>query len=653
MCTLCVATQSFDPHRHVAGGATPAVDAAGPAAPPKLATLDQLSYQLTDGYWGNQQFTWDTSVSNVISVNLTRLSPDAQQLARWAMEAWEMVADLDFVEVATGEMITVDDSELYAAWAYAPGGATVQGIEMNVGARWVSDYGNTIDSYSFQTFVHEFGHAIGLGHQGNYNGAASYPRDALFENDSWQVSVMSYFSQNQNTSTTASYALLAGPMMADIHAIQALYGAPDASSATSGDTVYGQGSTLGNYMDDVFDWLATDTPSPSIQGRNVAFTLYDRDGDDRIDFSYATTAIRLDLREERFSDIGSLTGALAIARDTVIEEARLGTGNDALTGNAVANRLFGGTGRDTLDGAEGADLLEGQGGNDSLLGGTGADTLRGGLGNDTLKGDSSVDLLDGGADDDQLVGGAGADTLLGGDGNDVIYSNTGVDEVHGGHGADWVSSGGGVDVVHGGAGNDTLIGRTGWDTLFGGNGQDALFGSEGQDSLLGQQGDDYLSGGFGFDTLEGGAGDDSLYGNLGSDALDGGQGHDALYGASGNDTLIGAAGKDTLFGAQGVDVLEGGAGDDEMHGGSLVDTFIFRPGHGHDTIVDYETHDVLRFHATLTGGMRDVDAVLSTYAEAPQNGAVRFTFEDGSTLHVQGFTPITDIDTLRGSIEIF
>ncbi|MEL6437481.1 MAG: hypothetical protein AAFP99_11895, partial [Pseudomonadota bacterium] len=44
--------------------------------------------------------------------------------------------------------------------------------------------------------LHEFGHALGLRHQGdyNYNGTPiTYQDGAYFSNDSWQLSVMSYF----------------------------------------------------------------------------------------------------------------------------------------------------------------------------------------------------------------------------------------------------------------------------------------------------------------------------------------------------------------------------------------------------------------------------------------------------------------------------
>ena len=74
-----------------------------------------------------------------------------------------------------------------------------------------------------------------------------------------------------------------------------------------------------------------------------------------------------------------------------------------LTGNEVANRIFGGVGGDTLDGG---------GASDTLLGGDGADSLVGGAGDDRLTGGDAADILNGGAGKDVLTGGAGADIFV-------------------------------------------------------------------------------------------------------------------------------------------------------------------------------------------------------------------------------------------------
>ena len=57
---------------------------------------------------------------------------------------------------------------------------------------------------------------------------------------------------------------------------------------------------------------------------------------------------------------------------------------DLITGNALANRLFGGNGNDILHGGSGDDRLSGGRGNDRLNGGTGADVLLGGPGADVF-----------------------------------------------------------------------------------------------------------------------------------------------------------------------------------------------------------------------------------------------------------------------------
>ncbi|KIC43929.1 hypothetical protein RA29_21625, partial [Tateyamaria sp. ANG-S1] len=321
------------------------------SAPPQPATegtLDELAEYLTEGYWGGREITFDTSASNQITVNLTGLTAAGQQLARWAMEAWEMAVNLDFVEVSSGEMITMDDEES-GAFAYSPNSGSSNGVELNVSRAWLTNNGTSIDSYSFQTYIHEIGHAVGLGHQGDYNGNATYGVDETFANDSWQVSVMSYFSQTENTSTNASYAYVSTLMMADILAAQNLYGAPGASTATAGNTTYGQGSNLGNYTDEIFNWIATGNTTANVTGNLMAYTIYDRDGIDTLNFEFTTNDARLDMRAEQFSDFGTLVGILGIARGTVIENAILGSGHDAVTGNVAANMVAGGAGNDLLD----------------------------------------------------------------------------------------------------------------------------------------------------------------------------------------------------------------------------------------------------------------------------------------------------------------
>ncbi|MFW8593899.1 M10 family metallopeptidase [Cribrihabitans neustonicus] len=391
-------------------------------APPQPATLNQLADYLTDGYWrdhGLRSHSFETSRDNVITVDVTGLTAEGRQLARWAFEAWEMAADIEFRETGSGADITFDDN---GSGAYsnsdAYNGRTVRAF-VNVSLSWLEHFGTSPDSYSYQVYLHEIGHALGLGHQGNYNGSATFGIDNEFANDSWQLSVMSYFSQNENTLTDASEALLLTPMMADVIAIQNLYGAPDTDSATAGNTVWGPGTRLPGVLGDLFN------DQNHYRGYDVAFTIYDRSGTDTLDVSGFSAGSRIDLRGGHFSDIDGLTGNVGIARGTVVENTLTGSGNDTVTGNAADNIIRGGGGSDRLRGHGGEDLLAGGGGGDRLFGHNGDDRLRGHNGEDELRGGSGRDALAGGGGDDRLDGGRGNDRLTGGSGADVFVFTAG------------------------------------------------------------------------------------------------------------------------------------------------------------------------------------------------------------------------------------
>jgi Ca2+-binding RTX toxin-like protein len=327
------------------------------AAPLEAYTNDQIAEFLQSGYWvGNGQTArhWNVTDGGTITVNMVGLTADGQTLARAALQLWSDLTGINFNEVLSGGSLVFDDDQDGAFATSNVSGGLILSAAVNVSTAWLGSYGTNLDGYSFQTYIHEIGHALGLGHAGPYNGSADYGVDAGYLNDSWQATVMSYFSQTENTYVDASFAWVVSPQTADIVAIQNMYGL--ASSIRPGNTVYGFNSTAGNAIYDATSFTQV-----------TSYTIVDTGGTDTMDYSGSRANQTLDLRAEHFSSLQGGTGNVGIARGTVIENAIGGTGNDTLIGNAAANRLTGGTGNDTFYASGGSDVLDGGGDTDLVI----------------------------------------------------------------------------------------------------------------------------------------------------------------------------------------------------------------------------------------------------------------------------------------------
>ncbi|SEN10886.1 Hemolysin-type calcium-binding repeat-containing protein [Gemmobacter aquatilis] len=366
-------------------------------------------------------------------------------------------------EAAHGADISFDNRDS-GAYAYSDvAGTRILYSYVNIARNWdASDL--SLNSYWLQTYIHEIGHALGLGHAGNYNTTASFPTDAHYANDSVTNSIMSYFFQGENPNIEADFGFLATVMPADILAIQDLYGSDVTTHA--GDTTYGANSNVDGYLGAMFAQIFAEAPAdPAVyQGENMVLTLYDTGGHDLLDLSPSRGPQVISLLAETFSSIGGYLSNLTIARGTVIEDVIAGAGADTVLGNAAAN------------------MLDGAAGSDWLIGGAGADTLAGGLGNDLLKGGAGRDTASfATATRGVIVDLALTTAQSTGAGQDRL---TGVENLTGSAFNDGLGGNGAANVLDGVAGRDLLVGRGGNDWLLGGAGADTLSGGLGRDAFV-------------------------------------------------------------------------------------------------------------------------------------------------------------------------
>ncbi len=198
--------------------------------------------------------------------------------------------------------------------------------------------------------------------------------------------------------------------------------------------------------------------------------------------------------------------------------------------------------------------------------------------------------------------------------------------------------------------DDTKVGTKYSDVFEGGEGDDSLSGGASPDFIMGGSGDDEIYGGGSMDTLNGGGGADAIYGGHGGDWIRGGSGNDAIEGGAGDDVIMGDAGDDTIDAGADDDIIIDGAGDDTLTGGTGEDTFSFLPGHGNDTITDFNTSDdqidLSQFTTAIT--WEQLSAKITTVTDPGDPNTVTgvqidLTDFGGGTITLEGVTATSDL----------
>lgn len=576
-------------------------------------TNQQIIGQLDSGYeWSGLSLTYGFPTSAdwfpyAEKTGFSALTSTQRTAATLTVKLWDDLIASDFTLAADGAAANVKfmntTTDIGYAHAYFPGGYTA------AGSVWFnSQYGAssgtnnlmspTVGAWGWTAFVHETGHALGLDHPGEYNGGSpTYANDALYAQDSQMYTLMSYFTaSNTGADWVASdgrtyYAQT--PMLHDIMAIQAMYGAE--TTTRTGNTVYGFNSTADAW---VYDFTLNLHP---------VLCIWDSAGNDTLDLSGWTTSCVINLAPGSFSSCDAMTYNISIAYDCVVENGLGGGGADTITGNAVANNLYGLLGNDTLTGGGGNDVIDGGGGSDTVVySGARANylvawnaatstftvtDLRAGTpdGADTVRGAEYFRFSDVTVTAADLASGAGTG------GGSGTTGTAGADTLNGTAAADQMFGYGGNDVLNGNGGNDRLDGGTGSDTMRGGTGDDTYVVDSSGDVVveLAGQGVDLVQTTLASYTLGAdvekltftGSGNHYGSGNGLANVITGGAGGDSLYGQAGHDTLIGGGGNDRLDGGTGSDGMYGGAGNDTYIVDSTGDLTSESANEGYDQVL--------------------------------------------------------------------
>lgn len=176
---------------------------------------------------------------------------------RAAFSVWEKLAAIDFVEIADTLESNIrlgwsnidlrGNTLATATWRYASTTLVEAEIEFDRDEAWRPTSATATSPNFYATAVHEIGHAIGLGHADD------------------RTSIMYPYQTNVTT-----------PSVADIQAVQSLYGVPDNPAANAVYRFFNQDNGVHFYTASIAERDAVKAALPQYQYEGPAFALPDQ-----------------------------------------------------------------------------------------------------------------------------------------------------------------------------------------------------------------------------------------------------------------------------------------------------------------------------------------------------------------------------------------
>lgn len=296
----------------------------------------EITYSVADlpPYAANYPYVTYSAVTN------TKIHDDF----RAAIATFSKYIPLTFTEVSIGADIallqTPQGNANSASSAYPWFSQASPGFNGDVflNSDQITTFGKGINTYGFESLLHELGHSLGLKHPFEAN--PPLPPEL----DKTTFTMMSYNNKGTNCS----------PTLLDIYQLQQFYGAV---SAYEGDTVY----------------LFTAIGRPTINGvpflptnKSVRQVLWDSSGNDTFDFSalpFNSAGYTLDIRQGAFSHLnGKPNIGTGIAYGMTVENVVNSSSDDTIYLNSLPNVISGynriNKGTDTIYESDGSDVID-------------------------------------------------------------------------------------------------------------------------------------------------------------------------------------------------------------------------------------------------------------------------------------------------------